>query len=56
MVSLRNTADLDDFNRAIKRLTAIADTVRAAQRVVFDLRAAGEVEEGFDWILENPGS
>jgi C-terminal processing protease CtpA/Prc len=55
VVSLRNPADLDDFNRAIDRLTAIADTVRTARRVVFDLRAVGEVEEGFDWILEESG-
>ena len=52
IVSLRNPADLDDFNRAIDRLTAIADTVRAARRVVFDLRGAGEDAIAFDWVLE----
>src|SRR5262249_35918990 len=40
VISLRNGADLEDFNRTIARLTGIADTVRRAHRVVFDLRAS----------------
>ena len=55
VVSLRNPTDLDDFNRAIDRLTAIADTIRAARRVVFDLRAPGEEATGIDWVLERSG-
>jgi C-terminal processing protease CtpA/Prc len=55
VVSLRNPTDLDDFNRVIERLTAIADTVRAARRVVFDLRSASEEETALDWELGRSG-
>jgi C-terminal processing protease CtpA/Prc len=52
VVSLRNHTDLDDFNRAINRLTAIADTVRTARRVVFDLRAADDEGTAIDWVMQ----
>ncbi len=48
VVSLRNPADFADFNRTIDRLTAIADAIRRARRVIFDLRASA-AGEGFDW-------
>ena len=52
VVSLRNPTDLDDFNRTIDRLTAIADTVRTARRVVFDLRAADDEGAAIDWVMQ----
>ena len=52
VVSLRNPTDLDDFNRTIDRLTAIADTVRSARRVVFDLRAADDEGTAIDWAMQ----
>ena len=52
VVSLRNPTDLDDFNRTIDRLTAIADTVRTARRVVFDLRAADDEGTALDWVMQ----
>ncbi|HEX3276710.1 MAG TPA: S41 family peptidase [Gemmatimonadales bacterium] len=54
VVSLRNPADFADFNRTIDRLTAIADTIRHARRVVFDLRASAD-GGGFDWALGESG-
>ena len=54
VVSLRNPADFADFNRTIDRLTAIADAIRRARRVVFDLRASA-AGEGFDWALGESG-
>ena len=54
VVSLRNPADFGDFNRTIDRLTAIADTIRRARRVIFDLRASAR-GEGFDWALGESG-
>jgi C-terminal processing protease CtpA/Prc len=55
VVSLRNATDLDDFPRAIERLTAIGDTVRAARRVVFDLRAPSEAETALEYIVNESG-
>ncbi|MEP6689093.1 MAG: S41 family peptidase [Gemmatimonadales bacterium] len=54
VVSLRNPADFADFDRTIDRLTAIADTIRRARRIVFDLRASVS-GEGFDWALDESG-
>jgi C-terminal processing protease CtpA/Prc len=54
VVSLRNPADFSDFNRTIDRLTAIADTLRRARRVIFDLRTSAQ-GEGFDWALGQSG-
>jgi C-terminal processing protease CtpA/Prc len=54
VVSLRNPADFDDFDRTIDRLTAIADTIRRARRVIFDLRASAS-GEGPDWALRETG-
>jgi C-terminal processing protease CtpA/Prc len=54
VVSLRNPADFHDFYRTIDRLTAIADTIRRARRVVFDLRMQTQ-GEGFDWALDESG-
>ena len=54
VVSLRNAADLGDFNRAIERLGAIADTIRRARRVVLDLRgdlAAEPTGSPLDYVL-----
>jgi hypothetical protein len=56
VVSLRNTADLDDFNRAIERLTAIADTVRAAQRVVLTFAPPARWRKASTGYWRNPGS
>lgn len=55
VVSLRNSADFEDYNRTNERLTSIADTVRLARRVVFDLRGATDTEEGIDWELGQSG-
>lgn len=55
IVSLRNPTDLNDFNRAIERLTAITDTVRAARRVIFDLRAPSQEESDLEWLLGQSG-
>ena len=55
VVSLRNAADLDDFPRAVERLTAIGDTARAARRVVFDLRAPTEAETPLEYIVDESG-
>ena len=55
IVSLRNPTDLNDFNRAIERLTAITDTVRAARRVIFDLRAPSQEESDLEWVLGESG-
>ena len=52
VVSLRNPTDLDDFNHTIDRLTAIADTVRTARRVVFDLRVADGEGTAIDWVMQ----
>jgi C-terminal processing protease CtpA/Prc len=54
VVSLRNPADFDDYARTIDRLNAIADTVRRARRVVFDLRASVR-GDGADWALRDTG-
>jgi C-terminal processing protease CtpA/Prc len=54
VVSLRNPADFADFDRTRDRLTAIADTIRQARRVIFDLRASVS-GEGLDWILGESG-
>src|SRR5262249_4653650 len=54
VVSLRNPADFDDYARTSDRLTAIADTVRRARRVGFDLRAAVR-GESVDWALRDAG-
>jgi C-terminal processing protease CtpA/Prc len=54
VVSLRNPADFRDFNRTIDRLTALADTIRRARRVVLDLRTSSQ-GEGFDWALGASG-
>jgi C-terminal processing protease CtpA/Prc len=40
VVSLRHSSDFEDFNRTTDRLSAIADSIRLARRVVFDLRAS----------------
>jgi C-terminal processing protease CtpA/Prc len=55
VVSLRNPADLDDFSRATERLAAITDTVRAARRVVFDLRAPSGAATDLEWVLAGSG-
>ena len=55
IVSLRNPTDLNDFNRAIERLTALTDTVRAARRVIFDLRAPSQEESDLEWLLGQSG-
>jgi C-terminal processing protease CtpA/Prc len=55
VVSLRNATDLDDYPRAIERLTAIGDTVRAARRVVFDLRVPGEAETALEYVVDQSG-
>ena len=55
IVSLRNPTDLNDFNRAIERLTAITATVRAARRVIFDLRAPSHEETALEWVLGESG-
>ena len=55
VVSLRNSADFEDFNRTLDRLAAIADTVRAARRVVFDLRRSVARGGGIDWELGESG-
>ena len=54
VVSLRNPADFADFDRTSDRLTAIADTIRRARRIIFDLRASAS-GEGLDWILGESG-
>ncbi|MGH7512040.1 MAG: S41 family peptidase [Gemmatimonadales bacterium] len=55
VVSLRNSADFEDFNRTLDRLAAIADTIRAARRVVFDLRRSVARGGGIDWLLGESG-
>ena len=55
VISLRNPTDLEDFNRATERLTALADTIRVARRVVFDLRASVEQATALDWALARSG-
>jgi C-terminal processing protease CtpA/Prc len=55
VVSLRNPADFADDDRTVNRLTAIADTIRRARRVVFDLRGAAG-GEGLDWALDESGT
>ncbi|HEX6105510.1 MAG TPA: S41 family peptidase [Gemmatimonadales bacterium] len=55
VVSLRNATDLNDFNRAIERLGGIADTIRAARRVVFDLRAPASEATALEWVLAESG-
>jgi C-terminal processing protease CtpA/Prc len=55
VVSLRNSADLEDFDRTTRRLSNIADTVRLARRVIFDLRGSTDAEEGIDWQLGESG-
>jgi hypothetical protein len=54
VVSLRNPADFADFYRTIERLTAIADTIRGARRVVFDLRASAPGRSD-DWAFGESG-
>ena len=51
VVSLRNPTDLDDFNRTMERLAGITDTVRAARRVIFDLRAPNGAATDIEWVL-----
>ena len=55
VVSLRNPADLNDVFRTTERLTSIADTIRAARRVVFDLRASVAEASDLDWALGRSG-
>ena len=57
VVSLRNYQDLADFDRAIFRLKAIADTIRSSRRVVIDLRAVAGTEDAIDidWLLGQSG-
>ncbi len=54
VVSLRNPADLGDFNRTMDRLTAMADTISRARRVIFDLRASAQGEP-LGWALGESG-
>lgn len=55
VVSLRNSIDLNDFSRTTERLVRVADTIRAARRVVFDLRGSAAEETDLDWVLGESG-
>jgi C-terminal processing protease CtpA/Prc len=55
VVSLRSAADLEDFNRTSDRLTGIADSIRRARRVVFDLRGNSGTEGELDLALGMSG-
>jgi C-terminal processing protease CtpA/Prc len=55
VVSLRNATDLGDYNRTTERLATIADTIRLARRVIFDLRAAGPGASDLGEMLAGSG-
>jgi C-terminal processing protease CtpA/Prc len=45
VVSLRNYGDFDDYFGSRARLKSVADSIRRARRVVFDLRATAPTED-----------